>query len=129
MLSGGDDYKGTPSDGASSLLYRTHRTYVTLKLRLKVAIVPNNLPRQQHVFVGVEGSQPADVSTTIYDDALNAAKRQVVLKAFEQANYEHEIAAKVLEYREVPFIRFGDLDARNSQMPSSPIRWSTAHPA
>ena len=43
-----------------------------------------------------EGSQPAEVSTTIYDEALNAAKRQVVLRAFDQTNYDHDAASKLL---------------------------------
>jgi two-component system response regulator HydG len=43
-----------------------------------------------------EGSQPAEISATIYDEALNAAKRQVVLKAFDQTNYDHEAASRLL---------------------------------
>jgi transcriptional regulator with GAF, ATPase, and Fis domain len=54
-------------------------------------ILPEDLPENIR-----EGSQPAEVSTTIYDDALNAAKRQVVLKAFDQTNYDHEAASKLL---------------------------------
>ena len=54
-------------------------------------ILPEDLPENIR-----EGSQPAEVSTTIYDDALNAAKRQVVLKAFDQTNYDHEAAARLL---------------------------------
>jgi DNA-binding NtrC family response regulator len=54
-------------------------------------ILPEDLPENIR-----EGSQPAEVSTTIYDEALNTAKRQVILKAFDQANYDHEAAAKLL---------------------------------
>jgi Transcriptional regulator containing GAF, AAA-type ATPase, and DNA binding domains len=54
-------------------------------------ILPEDLPENIR-----EGPQPAEVSTTIYDEALNTAKRQVILKAFDQANYDHEAAAKLL---------------------------------
>src|SRR5579872_4173852 len=47
-------------------------------------ILPEDLPENIR-----EGSPPAEVSTTIYDEALNTAKRQVILKAFDQVNYEH----------------------------------------
>jgi transcriptional regulator with GAF, ATPase, and Fis domain len=54
-------------------------------------ILPEDLPDNIR-----EGSHPAEVSATIYDEALNAAKRQVVLKAFDQTNYDHEAASKLL---------------------------------
>jgi DNA-binding NtrC family response regulator len=54
-------------------------------------ILPEDLPENIR-----EGSQPAEVSKTIYDEALNTAKRQVILKAFDQTNYDHEAAAKLL---------------------------------
>ncbi len=54
-------------------------------------ILPEDLPENIR-----EGSHPAEVSATIYDEALNAAKRQVVLKAFDQTNYDHEAASKLL---------------------------------
>jgi transcriptional regulator with GAF, ATPase, and Fis domain len=44
----------------------------------------------------IRESHPAEVSATLYEEAVEEAKRKVVLKAFEQANYEHEIAAKIL---------------------------------
>jgi transcriptional regulator with GAF, ATPase, and Fis domain len=44
----------------------------------------------------IRESHPAEVSATLYEEAVEEAKRKVVLKAFEQANYEHEIAAKFL---------------------------------
>jgi DNA-binding NtrC family response regulator len=44
----------------------------------------------------IRESHSAEVSATLYETALEDAKRKVVLKAFEQANYEHEIAAKML---------------------------------
>ena len=54
-------------------------------------ILPEDLPENIR-----EGSQPADASATLYDEALNAAKRQVVLKAFDQADYDHERASRLL---------------------------------
>jgi transcriptional regulator with GAF, ATPase, and Fis domain len=53
-------------------------------------ILPEDLPEH------IRESHPADLSATLYEGALEEAKRKVVLKAFEQANYEHEIAAKIL---------------------------------
>ena len=53
-------------------------------------ILPEDLPEH------IRESHPAEVSATLYETALEDAKRKVVLKAFEQANYEHEIAAKML---------------------------------
>jgi Nif-specific regulatory protein len=53
-------------------------------------ILPEDLPEH------IRESHPAEVSTTLYEGAVEDAKRKVVLKAFEQANYEHEIAAKIL---------------------------------
>jgi transcriptional regulator with GAF, ATPase, and Fis domain len=44
----------------------------------------------------IRESRPAEVSTSLYEGAVEEAKRKVVLRAFEQANYEHEIAAKIL---------------------------------
>jgi Nif-specific regulatory protein len=40
--------------------------------------------------------RPAEVTASLYEEAVEAAKRQVVLKAFDQANYDHEAAAKML---------------------------------
>jgi len=54
-------------------------------------VLPEDLPENIR-----ESSQPAEVPATLYDEALNTAKRQVVLKAFDQANYEHEGAARLL---------------------------------
>ncbi len=53
-------------------------------------ILAEDLPEQ------IRESRPAEVSTTLYEEAVEEAKRKVVLRAFEQANYEHEIAAKIL---------------------------------
>ncbi len=36
------------------------------------------------------------VSASMYEEAVEAAKRQVVLQAFEQVNHDHEAAAKIL---------------------------------
>jgi Nif-specific regulatory protein len=54
-------------------------------------ILPEDLPENIR-----EGSRPEEVSATLYDEALGAAKRQVVLKAFDQADYDHERAARLL---------------------------------
>ena len=32
----------------------------------------------------------------MYEEAIEDAKRKVVMRAFEQANHDHEIAAKIL---------------------------------
>jgi Nif-specific regulatory protein len=40
--------------------------------------------------------RPAEVSATLFEAAVETAKKQVVLRAFEQAGYEHERAAKLL---------------------------------
>jgi Nif-specific regulatory protein len=44
----------------------------------------------------VRETRPSEVSASLYEEAVEAAKRQVVLKAFDQANYDHETAAKIL---------------------------------
>src|ERR1700732_5019702 len=44
----------------------------------------------------VREARPAEVSASLYEEAVESAKRQVVLKAFDQANYDHETAAKIL---------------------------------
>jgi two-component system, NtrC family, response regulator HydG len=44
----------------------------------------------------IREARPAEVSATLYEEAVEAAKRQVVLKAFDQADYDHETAAKLL---------------------------------
>jgi len=54
-------------------------------------ILPEDLPESIRA-----SSPPAGVSTTLYDEALNTAKRQAVLKAFDQASYDHEAAAGLL---------------------------------
>ena len=53
-------------------------------------ILPEDLPDH------VRAARPAEVTATLYEDAIEAAKRQVVLKAFDQADYDHETAAKIL---------------------------------
>ncbi len=53
-------------------------------------ILAEDLPEQ------IREARPAEVSATLYEEAVEAAKRQVVLKAFDQANYDHEAAAKLL---------------------------------
>jgi transcriptional regulator with PAS, ATPase and Fis domain len=44
----------------------------------------------------IRETRPAEVSVSLYEEAVEAAKRQVVLKAFDQSNYDHENAAKIL---------------------------------
>ena len=44
----------------------------------------------------IRESHPVEMSASLYEEALEDAKRKVVMRAFEQANYEHEIAAKIL---------------------------------
>ena len=53
-------------------------------------ILPEDLPEH------IRESHPAEVSASLYEEAVEDAKRKVVLKAFEQSNYDHEIAAKIL---------------------------------
>jgi transcriptional regulator with GAF, ATPase, and Fis domain len=53
-------------------------------------ILPEDLPEN------IREERPAEVSATLYEEAVDAAKRQVVIKAFEQAGYEHEKAARIL---------------------------------
>ena len=53
-------------------------------------LLAEDLPEQ------VRESHPAAVSASLYEEALEAAKRQVVLKAFDQADHDHEKAAKIL---------------------------------
>ncbi len=44
----------------------------------------------------IRESRPAAVSASMYEEAVEAAKRQVVLQAFEQVHHDHEAAAKIL---------------------------------
>jgi transcriptional regulator with GAF, ATPase, and Fis domain len=44
----------------------------------------------------IRESRPAAVSASMYEEAVEAAKRQVVLLAFERVNHDHEAAAKIL---------------------------------
>jgi len=53
-------------------------------------ILPEDLPEH------IREARPAEISATLYEEAVEEAKRQVVLKAFDQANYDHETAAKIL---------------------------------
>ena len=53
-------------------------------------ILPEDLPDH------VRAARPAEMTASLYEDAIEAAKRQVVLKAFDQADYDHETAAKIL---------------------------------
>ena len=54
-------------------------------------ILAEDLPEQLR-----ESTRPPEVSVTIYDEAVEQAKRQVILRAFDQANYDHETAARML---------------------------------
>jgi Nif-specific regulatory protein len=44
----------------------------------------------------IRESRPAAVSASMYEEAVEAAKRQVVLQAFDRVDYDHEAAAKIL---------------------------------
>ena len=44
----------------------------------------------------IRESRPAAVSASMYEEAVEAAKRQVVLQAFDQVDHDHEAAAKIL---------------------------------
>ena len=54
-------------------------------------ILAEDLPEQLR-----ESARPANVAVTIYDEAVEQAKRQVILRAFDQAAYDHETAARML---------------------------------
>ena len=54
-------------------------------------ILPEDLP--EHIR---EAPRPQQVPTTLYAEAVETAKRQVILKAFERARYHHEAAARLL---------------------------------
>jgi transcriptional regulator with GAF, ATPase, and Fis domain len=44
----------------------------------------------------IREARPAAVSASMYEEAVEAAKRQVVLQAFDQVDHDHEAAAKIL---------------------------------
>ncbi len=44
----------------------------------------------------IRESRPQAVSASMYEEAVEAAKRQVVLQAFDQVDHDHEAAAKIL---------------------------------
>ena len=44
----------------------------------------------------IREARPEAVSASMYEEAVEAAKRQVVLTAFDQVNHDHEAAAKIL---------------------------------
>jgi Nif-specific regulatory protein len=44
----------------------------------------------------IRESRPSAVSASMYEEAVEAAKRRVVLQAFEQVNHDHDAAAKIL---------------------------------
>ena len=44
----------------------------------------------------IRESRPAAVSASMYEEAVEAAKRQVVLQAFDRVDHDHEAAAKIL---------------------------------
>ena len=54
-------------------------------------ILAEDLPEQLR-----ESNRPPEVSVTLYDEAVEQAKRQVILRAFDQANYDHETASRML---------------------------------
>jgi transcriptional regulator with GAF, ATPase, and Fis domain len=53
-------------------------------------VLAEDLPEQ------VRESRPAAVSASMYEEAVEAAKRQVVLEAFERVNHDHDAAAQIL---------------------------------
>jgi len=53
-------------------------------------ILPEDLPDS------VREVRSGEVSAPLYEEAVESAKKQVVLRAFEQAGYEHDRAAKLL---------------------------------
>jgi Nif-specific regulatory protein len=53
-------------------------------------ILPEDLPEN------VREGHPAAISATLYEEAVENAKKQVVLRAFEQAGHQHDLAAKLL---------------------------------
>lgn len=53
-------------------------------------ILPEDLPDN------IRETRPAEISASLYEEAIEEAKRQVVLRAFDQADYDHETAAKIL---------------------------------
>jgi transcriptional regulator with GAF, ATPase, and Fis domain len=54
-------------------------------------ILPEDLP--EHIR---EASRPHEVPATAYESAVDTAKRDVILRAFERAAYSHETAARIL---------------------------------
>ena len=54
-------------------------------------ILPEDLP--EHIR---EASHPHEVPATAYESAVDTAKRDVILRAFERAAYSHETAARIL---------------------------------
>ena len=61
-----------------------------IDLVISDVILPEDLPEN------IREQRPAEVSATLYEEAVEAAKKQVVIRAFEQAAYDHETAAKLL---------------------------------
>ncbi len=59
-------------------------------LGIAETILPEDLPEN------VREERPAGISASLYEEAVESAKRQVVLRAFEQAAHDHESAAKLL---------------------------------
>jgi Nif-specific regulatory protein len=53
-------------------------------------IMPEDLPET------VREERPTDICATLYEETVENAKKQVVLRAFEQAGYHHDQAAKLL---------------------------------
>jgi transcriptional regulator with GAF, ATPase, and Fis domain len=53
-------------------------------------VLAEDLPEQ------IREAHPAAVSASLYEEAVEAAKRQVVLQAFDQADHDHEKAAQIL---------------------------------
>lgn len=56
-------------------------------------ILPEDLPEHLRE---TGATRPQEAGAALYDEAVEQAKRQVVLRAFDQAQYDHEAAAKLL---------------------------------
>ena len=61
-------------------------------LGVSESILPEDLPENIHEETVPGAAAPA----TLFEEAVDSAKRQAVLRAFEQAGYQHDAAAKLL---------------------------------
>ncbi|MBV8818084.1 MAG: sigma-54-dependent Fis family transcriptional regulator, partial [Acidobacteriaceae bacterium] len=59
-------------------------------LGVEETILPEDLPET------VREDRPAGISATLYEEAVENAKKQVLIRAFERASYDHDRAAELL---------------------------------